>query len=117
LDDARGVIESLEGLAALVGAEGDGVRAARLWGAIETLRDEHRAPRVPDEQARYERDLAAARHGVAGNVWEVAWAEGRALPLARVFALATAPADAPTMPAPPPRPAPPGVPDGNFPIP
>lgn len=117
LDDMHGIIEALEGLAALAGMEGDGAHAARIWSAIETLRTEHRAPRAPDDQARYEQDCAAARKGVAEKVWEVAWASGRSLPLARVIALAVAPADAPTMPSPAKRPAPPGMPDGNFPTP
>jgi predicted ATPase/class 3 adenylate cyclase/Tfp pilus assembly protein PilF len=115
LDDPRGIIAALDGLAALAGIEGDGARAARLWSAIETLRTEHRAPRVPEEQARYEQDRAAARTGVTGKVWEVAWAAGRSLPLARVIALASAPADAPTVPSLPKRPAPPGVPDETSP--
>lgn len=111
LDDPRGSIEALEGLAALAGMQGDGARAARLWGAIETLRAEHRFPRVPEEQARYECDRDAARDGLAGHIWEIAWAEGSAVPLARVIAIATAPADAPTLPSSATRPAPPGVPE------
>ena len=115
LDDPRGIIEALEGLAALAGMEGDGARAARLWSAIETLRTEHHAPRAPEDQAHYEHDRAAARKGLAGNIWDVAWAAGRSLPLARVIALAVAPADTPTLPSLPKRPAPPGVPDETSP--
>ena len=115
LDDVRGIIAALESLAALAGVQGDMARAARLWGAIETFRTEGRFPRVPEEQTQYERDRDAARHGAAGNVWEIAWAEGSALPLLRAIELATAPADVPTMPSSPSRPAPPGVPDATSP--
>ncbi len=116
LDDPRGIIEALEGLAGLLGIAGDIARAARLWGAIETLRTEYRSPRVPEDQERYERDRDAARTHIAGRVWEVAWAEGRSLSLLRAIETATAPADAATQPALPKRPAPPGVPDRTSPL-
>ena len=35
----RGVAECLAGLAAVALAQGDGTRAARLWGAAEALRE------------------------------------------------------------------------------
>ncbi|MDQ6604889.1 MAG: tetratricopeptide repeat protein [Chloroflexota bacterium] len=111
LEDTRGVIEAVEGLAALAATERDAASAAKLWGAVETLRVEHNFARAPEDQARYERDRDAARNSSPPNVWKVAWAKGAALPLSRAIEIATMPADAPKAPAMPKRPAPPGVPD------
>ncbi len=52
LGDTRGIAEALEGLAALTAGRGDGARAARLYGAAETVRAAHRG------RARAERSSA-----------------------------------------------------------
>jgi predicted ATPase/class 3 adenylate cyclase len=106
LNDTRGILEALEGLAALAGVQGDMMHAARLWGAVETLRTEERMPRVEAERVRYERDLAAVRANTNPYAWEAAWSAGAAMSLKQAIAVASE-ADAP----PTQRPAPPGVPD------
>lgn len=107
LEDPRGIAEALEGLAALAGSAGDGARAARLWGAVETFRAAQSLPRVPVDQMRYERDLAAARAAIDTHDWDVAWSEGAVLPRKDVIALASTVLEAATTR----RPPPPGVPD------
>ncbi len=71
--------ESLEDLAAVLGAQGEAARAARLWGAAEALREEIGAPVAPAERSRYEAAVASARETRPVTAFESAWAEGRAM--------------------------------------
>jgi tetratricopeptide (TPR) repeat protein len=84
-----GIGDSLEALAAVVGALGGPLRAARIWGAAERLREEIGAPQSPDEQARHDQCVAAARvsHGDEA-AFDQAWREGRALTLEQAIAFA-----------------------------
>jgi tetratricopeptide (TPR) repeat protein len=66
-------------IAGLAAAEGDGARAARLFGAAETLYTAlHRAV-APVDRPEYERDLAAARSLLDPSAFAAAWAAGQAL--------------------------------------
>ena len=47
LGDRGGIADSLEGLASVVAALGDSLRAARIWGAAERLREEIGSPLRP----------------------------------------------------------------------
>ena len=87
--------------------EGDGARAARLWSAVERFRAEQSLPRAPEDQSRYERDLAAIRATANARVWDAAWSEGAALSLKDAIALASAEPEVTTTR----RPPPPGDPD------
>ena len=69
----------LEGFAGLAGAKGEGVRAARLFGAAERLREDIAAPLPPVDRAGYERSIVTARAQLDGAAWEAAWKEGRAM--------------------------------------
>jgi tetratricopeptide (TPR) repeat protein len=66
----------LEGFAGLAGARAQGARAARLWGAAETLRESIGAPPTPEARPYYERSMAAARAQLGEAAWEAAFAEG-----------------------------------------
>ena len=112
LNDTRGVLEALEGLAALAGVQGDLIRAAQLWGAVETLRTEEQMPRVEAERVRYERDLAAVRANTNPYAWEAAWSTGMAMSLKQTIVVASESDAPPTQ-----RPAPPGIPDSPAPTP
>jgi hypothetical protein len=69
----------LEGFAGLAGARAQGARAARLWGAAESLRTSSGAPRPPDARLLYEPSMAAARSQLDEVAWEAAFAEGMAM--------------------------------------
>ena len=69
----------LEGFAGLAGARGQGVRAARLWGAAEALRESIGAPPTPEARPYYERSMAAARAQLGEAAWEAAFAQGMAM--------------------------------------
>ena len=67
LGDRRGIAYSLEGLAAVVAALGSPLRAARIWGAAERLREEIGSPLSPDRAAR----LRPARGRGPREPWEM----------------------------------------------
>jgi predicted ATPase/DNA-binding SARP family transcriptional activator/DNA-binding CsgD family transcriptional regulator len=71
--------ESLEGMACISAAEGTSERAARLFGATETLREAVGYQQIPEEDAWREPYLAAARSRLDEASWQEAWAEGRAM--------------------------------------
>src|SRR5215210_2414060 len=72
-------LESIEGFACAAGAGGAAERAARLFGAVEALREAagyHQATRAHSLREPY---LAAARSQVAEAAWAEAWEEGRSM--------------------------------------
>jgi len=69
----------LEGLAGLAGTRAQGVRAARLWGAAETLRRTISAPPTPEARRYYAQSIAAARALLGEAAWEAVWSEGSAM--------------------------------------
>jgi len=87
LGDRAGIAYSLEALAAVVAALGGSLRAARIWGAAERLREEIGSPLL--ERPRYDRRVAAARAAWGDDAAvERAWKEGRALTLEQAIELA-----------------------------
>jgi hypothetical protein len=72
---------SLEGLACLAGAKRDAERAARLWGAAQTLHETKGIPRDPDFLAEADARISAVRSGMGEEVWEEAWRKGRVMTL------------------------------------
>jgi len=60
---------------------GEPVRAARLWGAAEALREYMgmSLSRFDLAHSGYEQDLANARSSLDERTWAVAWSEGRAM--------------------------------------
>jgi predicted ATPase len=73
---------TLWGMGEVVAALWSPLDAARIWGTAERLGEEIESPIAPDERARYDRCVAAARTA-AGNdaVFDRAWQDGRALTL------------------------------------
>jgi predicted ATPase/class 3 adenylate cyclase len=88
--DQVNIAEVLEGFAGVAGAQGEGERAARLYGIADSLRETIGAPLLPGDRPRYERQLKAARSLVDEAVWEAAWEEGRAMTLDEAVSYALA---------------------------
>jgi predicted ATPase/class 3 adenylate cyclase len=90
LDDRLGIARALEGLAAVVADLGSSLRAARIWGAAERLREEIGTPLSPTERSHYDQRGAAARAAVGDDAaFDRAWQEGRALTLKQAIELAS----------------------------
>src|SRR5439155_15643079 len=79
IDDMGLVASCLEGLAAVVAAQGELTWAARIWGAAEVHREVIGAPLPPVERAAYQESIAAARSQLGDKTFASAWAEGRAM--------------------------------------
>jgi DNA-binding CsgD family transcriptional regulator/tetratricopeptide (TPR) repeat protein len=98
--DRRLLPECLRGLARTAAATSDPVRAARLGGAEEALREAIAIPLNPPlERARYEVDIGEVRVLLGEHAFATAWAAGRALPLERAVTEALAPINVVPSPA------------------
>ncbi len=69
----------LEMIAGLDAASGSAVRAARLFGAAEALREELGSPVSPANLERYRRDVDSVRKLLDDAAFQEAWAAGRRL--------------------------------------
>jgi len=79
---------SLEEMAAVFATQGDALRAARIWGAAQRLREEIASP-LPGEGSKFDARMAAARAAAHdGAMFDRAWNEGRALTLEQAIELA-----------------------------
>jgi hypothetical protein len=77
---------SLEGLASAAAAEGDGRRAARVFGAAGALRERIGIPiRMEFYLQHYERHVAAARSLLQADDFDALWAAGRKMTLKQVI--------------------------------
>ena len=74
-----GAADSLEWLACVSGADGEALRAARLFGAAEALREALGIRMSPDERTLEEPYLLAASSQLNGRTWDELWEEGRAM--------------------------------------
>jgi hypothetical protein len=72
---------ALEGFACLAGAQGEAERAARLWGAAQTLHETKSIPRDIDFLAEADARISAVRSGMGEEVWDEAWHKGRVMTL------------------------------------
>ena len=81
LGDKGTLLMSLEGLACVAGAEGEGLRAVRLFGAAETLMEGIGYRLVPQERAVLEPYRVNVRSRLGERTWEEAVAEGGAIGL------------------------------------
>jgi tetratricopeptide (TPR) repeat protein len=70
---------ALEGLAAMVAAQGNAAWAARLWGTAEALREEHADFLAPVYRPDYEQAVAAALVRLGEQRFAASWAEGRTM--------------------------------------
>jgi tetratricopeptide (TPR) repeat protein len=84
----RRLAESLEWLAALEGAEGQLIRAARLFGAAEAWWLACGSVRNAPEQQAYEHDVAGVRAELERTALAKAAAEGRAMTLDQILGYA-----------------------------
>jgi predicted ATPase/DNA-binding SARP family transcriptional activator len=81
--DRAGVILVLGWLAVIAEAGGDRARAARLFGAADTIRQSFNLPAAPLKRVDPRGMMAAARARLQDSSLDGAWAEGRALTLDR----------------------------------
>jgi predicted ATPase/DNA-binding CsgD family transcriptional regulator len=104
LGNEADVAHCLEGLASMYGAEGKIVRAARLWGAEETLLEKLEDSvytYVPD-RSLHRSQVSAARAQLDEAAWTAAWIEVRVMSLEQAveYALEQEPAPEPAAPEP-----------------
>ncbi|HET8851854.1 MAG TPA: LuxR C-terminal-related transcriptional regulator [Ktedonobacteraceae bacterium] len=76
----------LEGLAQVVAAQGEGARAARLWGAAQALREGLHAPLPVVFRTEHEQAIAATRTQIGEKAFAAALSEGRTMSLEQVLA-------------------------------
>ncbi len=88
LGDEGGLGGSLEGLAAVAAAAGQGVRAARLFGAAESAREMAGSRALEFEIPEYRHNVAVTRNQMAEDDFAAAWAEGRTMTLEQAMAYA-----------------------------
>jgi hypothetical protein len=86
LGDRELLASGLEAVAGLIAAQEarrtstkGALRAAKLWGAAESLREAIGAPIPPLERATYERAVTAMRTQLGEETFAAAWAQGRSL--------------------------------------
>jgi hypothetical protein len=83
-----GVIDSLDDLGAVAGARGEPLRAARLWGAADALRELTGYTLSVGEAGFYEPYMSAVRSELGETAFRAAWEEGRAMTEEQAIALA-----------------------------
>jgi predicted ATPase/DNA-binding SARP family transcriptional activator/DNA-binding CsgD family transcriptional regulator len=81
LKEKVGSVYSFFGLACVAASEGHPVRAVRLWGVSQAVREAAGVEIMPSTYSvtRYERRLAEARARLGEAAFEEAWAEGKAM--------------------------------------
>jgi hypothetical protein len=77
------ITTGLEGLGMVAAAQGSGVRAARLCGAAEGLREVTDEGRLPIYQRPYDQAMAVGRRLLSPAEWAEAWQVGRSLTAAQ----------------------------------
>lgn len=85
IEHEQGIAECLAGCAAVVALERHAECAARLFGAADALSAHSGGLMWPAEQAEYSRHQAIARAQLPAEVWDTAWAAGRAMPLSQAI--------------------------------
>ena len=81
LGDEDATSECLDSLAGVAGTQGEGVRAATLFGAAEAAREVLGIPIRPVDRDRYERFVAASQRGQGKRAWAAALSAGRSMSL------------------------------------
>ncbi|HEU5102458.1 MAG TPA: tetratricopeptide repeat protein [Roseiflexaceae bacterium] len=79
------ITDGLERLGLVAAEQGRLIRAARLWGAAEALREATGERRWYVFQHVYDRALTTARAQLVEADWVAAWAAGRALPVTQAI--------------------------------
>ena len=78
-ENRQHIADCLEVMAGAAGAQNRPRRAARLWGAAETLREEIGVPLQPEDREILDPYLATARSSLGEIVWQTTLAEGQAM--------------------------------------
>ncbi|MFZ0189737.1 MAG: protein kinase [Streptosporangiaceae bacterium] len=89
--DTAILVSAIEQSACIAAELGDGMRAARLAGAAEAIRDQAGTPITQPDAALLERFLAPARATIDRDAWDAALAAGRALTQEQAITLLTSP--------------------------
>lgn len=79
LGTMRLIAGNLNTVASVAGSQGRPIRAARLWGAAESLLEAIGSMLTAMERHFYEPYIAAARARLDEAAWEAAWEEGKAM--------------------------------------
>lgn len=77
----HGVAECMERIAAIAAKRSDYTRAARLFGAANSTRENIGVPLPPTERSDRERSIGAVKSELGDTEFTAAWLEGRALKL------------------------------------
>lgn len=93
LGDLDGVAEGLEATACVEAAEGQGVRAARIAGATDSLRRSLGIPLGPIDQEHMDRWLTKARAALDEQSFRDHWNEGAAMTLDQAINYALGPSE------------------------
>ena len=96
LENAWGIAVCVDALATLAGDRGHHVRAARLYGAEEAIRERARIALWPTIRADHEAGMEATASALGPTAWARARAEGRALTQDEAIAQATLQLPVPT---------------------
>jgi non-specific serine/threonine protein kinase len=91
LENAWGIASCVDAFGCLAADRAHYVRAARLFGAEEAVRERARIPRWPTIQAEHEAGVRATVAALGDADWDRAHAEGRALSQDEAIAAATLP--------------------------
>lgn len=83
-----GIVEGLAGFAGAAAAEGDGERAARLFGVTDALHAATGALMWPAESLEYEHNLEIARSLLDAATWTAAWKQGNRMSAAEAVTYA-----------------------------
>jgi hypothetical protein len=86
--DLQGVVESLEGVAAVALARHQWTDGVTMLATASAWRRDHGVPLIPALQERSDRDLAQARLALLPNAFEQAWTQGEALAIDQAIDLA-----------------------------
>jgi predicted ATPase len=89
LEEKRECAACIEGLAAVADAQGNALRAVRLWSSAAAIREAIGAPLPPVDRSQRDAALACPRAEIGAMLFETVWSEAGALPLeqAIVYAL------------------------------
>jgi hypothetical protein len=88
--DRRGIAWSLESLAKAQAAQGQPVRAARLWGALDQLLESVGTFLPPQYTQSRDRYFAAVNDTLGNHAFQMALSEGRAMSLTQAVQYALA---------------------------
>jgi non-specific serine/threonine protein kinase len=88
IQDARGAVISIEALATVAALDHHPEPAARLFGAMQAVRETLGVPRFGPMRAAWERGMAEARRQLGEPAFDVAWTAGRTMGLGHAAACA-----------------------------